>query len=444
MDILEKAQQMLERHPLCDSCLGRQFAMLGYGVDNKTRGETIKRLLTMNAHRLVTTGDERGVTLLETLAVNGGFEMASTLLEKIKGKFEKEEPKRCYLCEGKLQLVEDLVSEAARKLGEYEYSSFLVGITLPRGVEEREDEFKAEFEVLHGEGLRNEFSREIGKGIASVTGKSVNLKKPEVVVLINPFKGLIRLQVNPLYIAGRYRKLVRGIPQSMWVCVECRGRGCPRCNWTGKMYPESVAELIAAPVLEVTGGKTTSFHASGREDIDARMLGHGRPFVIEVKKPKRRFIDLSALGKAINEHAKGKVEVLNLRLADRNTVRRVKMSDAAEKIYRVTVEFDREVSDEELERLERDLTSCKVSQRTPLRVLHRRADLIREKHIYKTKIKRLSPNKIEMEVHCQGGLYIKELVTGDDGRTSPSVSGILKTKAVPLALDVLNVVVRGY
>jgi len=441
MDILEKAQKMLEKYPLCNSCLGRQFAMLGYGTDNETRGKAIKQLLTMNAHQLAMKGEKRGVELLETLAVNGGFKMASAVLKKLTGK-SGGEPKQCCLCEGKLQLVEELARKAAEEMGKYEYSSFLVGIKLPKETAEREDEFKAEFEVIHGEDMRNEFSREIGKRIAGITGKDVDLKNPEIAVLINPFEGLIKLQVNPLYLAGRYRKLVRGIPQSMWICVECQGRGCQRCNWTGKMYPESVAELIAAPVLEAAEGRGTSFHASGREDVDARMLGSGRPFVIEVKEPRKRFIDVSALEKAINEYAKGKVEVLNLRLADKGAVRKVKTSDTAEKVYRVTVEFAREVSDDELELLEKNLTNCKVSQRTPLRVLHRRADLTREKYIYKTKIKRLSTNKVEMTVHCQGGLYVKELVTGDDGRTNPSVSEILKTEAKPLALDVLEVIVR--
>jgi len=82
-------------------------------------------------------------------------------------------------------------------------------------------------------------------------------------------------------------------------------------------------------------------------------------------------------------------------------------------------------------------------QKTPLRVLHRRADLTREKYIYEVKVKKLSPKKAEMKVRCQGGLYVKELVTGDEGRTTPSVSEILKNRAKPIKLDVLNVIMEG-
>ena len=45
-----------------------------------------------------------------------------------------------------------------------------------------------------------------------------------------------------------------------------------------------------------------------------------------------------------------------------------------------------------------------------------------------------------MKILCQGGLYIKELITGDEGRTNPSVAGIVGFKATPLKLDVLGVI----
>ncbi|KPV64565.1 MAG: tRNA pseudouridine synthase Pus10 [Candidatus Bathyarchaeota archaeon BA2] len=441
MEILEKAQKMLEKHPLCNHCLGRQFALLGYGLDNHKRGEAIKLLLTMRSHRLALLGKKAGVSLLKIIATNGSFDMAAEILKKMRKKVGKKQ--ECYLCQGRFKHLDELVDKSLEKLKAYEYTTFLVGVELPTEVEEREDEFKAEFDVRHGENMRNEFSRDIGKEISEITKKAVDYKKPDVVVILNPFTGQVTLQANPLYIRGRYRKPTRGIPQSKWVCKKCRGKGCPRCNWTGKMYPESIEEIIAGPTLEKTGGEDASFHAAGREDVDARMLGRGRPFILEVKKPKRRFIDLQELTQTINEQAQNKVKVLNLRFADKSAVRKLKEAEASAKVYRTIVEFDRNVSDEELKILEKSLTNAVVHQRTPLRVSHRRADLVREKYIYEAKIKRLTPNRVEMKIQCQGGLYIKELITGDEGRTDPCVSGIIKAGAKPIELDVLNVITLG-
>jgi tRNA pseudouridine synthase 10 len=317
-----------------------------------------------------------------------------------------------------------------------------VGVELPVHVEEREDEFKAEFDVSYGENMRSEFGRLLGKKLAEHVGKSVDYSKPEIVILINPITENVRLQVNPLYIAGYYKKLVRGIPQSRWLCSNCRGKGCEKCNWTGKMYMESVEELIEKPFLEETGGSKASFHASGREDIDARMLGKGRPFVIEIAQPKKRFLDLKKLEKAVNVKAEGKILISNLRFVDKSVIRKLKKGEASQKEYRVIIEFEEDVTDDELRLLEEKLTNITVKQRTPLRVLHRRADLTREKYIYEVKVKKLSPKRAEMKIKCQGGLYVKELVTGDEERTKPSVSEILKNKAKPIKLDVLNVIMN--
>ena len=444
MNILEKAQRMLEEYPLCDHCLGRQFALLGHSVENDERGRAIKLALTLKAHELALSKNREGVRILKSLATNGFSKTAEEILQKMKKRIPKKNfPKTCFLCEYKFKATGDLAEKALKELEGYEYNSFLVGTELPVTVEEREDEFKAEFDVGYGENMRNEFGRVIGKKIAEYNGKTVDYRKPEIVVLVNPFAEEISLQINPLYIAGRYKKLVRGIPQSKWFCSNCRGKGCEKCNWTGKMYPESVEELIATPLLDVTSGIKASFHGSGREDIDARMLGKGRPFVIEITKPQKRFLDLKKVEEVVNTYAKGKVEVLNLQFADKAVVRRLKKAESAQKEYRVLIEFENKIATKDLHLLEEKLTNVMVMQKTPLRVLHRRADLTREKYIYEVKVKKLSPKKAEMKVRCQGGLYVKELVTGDEGRTTPSVSEILKNRAKPIKLDVLNVIMEG-
>jgi tRNA pseudouridine synthase 10 len=293
MDILEKVLSMLSRYPLCDHCLGRQFALLGYSIENKDRGKALKLSLTLQASDLNAAENAEGVKRLKILALNGFSREARETLKHLKKRVPKKDaPTTCFLCENRFQLVEGLTQKALGAVADYEYTTFLVGIELPVAVEEREDEFKAAFNVSYGESIRHEFGRLLGKRIAEASGKTAEYKKPDLAVIVNPFLEQVRVQVNPLFVAGRYRKLVRDIPQSKWFCSSCRGRGCEKCGGTGKMYPESVEELASKPLLEAAEGEKTSFHASGREDIDARMLGSGRPFVIEVSKPKKRFLDL--------------------------------------------------------------------------------------------------------------------------------------------------------
>jgi tRNA pseudouridine synthase 10 len=165
---------------------------------------------------------------------------------------------------------------------------------------------------------------------------------------------------------------------------------------------------------------------------------------LEIKKPKKRFIDLACLTQIINEKAKGKVKVLKLRFANKDMVRKLKKMEVAEKLYKIIIEFDKEVTNDEIEVLEKKISNNIIYQKTPFRVLHRRSDRIRERYIYEMKIKRLEPNRVEAKIHCQGGLYIKELITGDKGRTHPNVAEIICTKATPLELDVLEVIMGGF
>jgi len=206
------------------------------------------------------------------------------------------------------------------------------------------------------------------------------------------------------------------------------------------MYPESVEELSSKQLLEAAQGEDTFFHASGREDIDARMLGSGRPFVIEVSKPKKRFFDLKQIEAQVNAEAIGKVEVSGLRFTTKDVVRNLKQGEGAQKEYALLAEFENELSEQDLHLIEEKLSDACIKQQTPLRVLHRRADLIREKYIYQVKVKKVSLKRALLEIRCQGGLYVKELVSGDEGRTNPNVSDLLKNRAKTLKLDVLNVI----
>jgi len=55
------------------------------------------------------------------------------------------------------------------------------------------------------------------------------------------------------------------------------------------------------------------------------------------------------------------------------------------------------------------------------------------------KSKLLSQTIFEFIIESQGGTYIKELINGDDGRTTPSFSEIFGSSLLCKKLDVLNI-----
>mgnify|MGYP006267178013 FL=1 len=91
MGILGKALAMLEKHCLCDHCLGRQFALLGRGIENDERGRAMKLVMALEAHELASSEKPEGVRVLKTLATNGFHKSSREMLRRMKRRLRKEE-----------------------------------------------------------------------------------------------------------------------------------------------------------------------------------------------------------------------------------------------------------------------------------------------------------------------------------------------------------------
>ena len=196
-------------------------------------------------------------------------------------------------------------------------------------------------------------------------------------------------------------------------------------------------ELIRPEVIRAAEADDTVFHGAGREDIDARMLGSGRPFIVEAVRPRIRTIDLAGLQENINRHAEGKVEVIELNVAYSAMVERLKEATFL-KTYSALVRLGAEVAEEKLKSGLKRLVG-QVDQRTPTRVSHRRADKLRVRKVYSADLLEIAGKMVRINIKGDSGLYIKELISGDGGRTEPSLAGRLEVDAVVEELDVINV-----
>jgi len=103
------------------------------------------------------------------------------------------------------------------------------------------------------------------------------------------------------------------------------------------------------------------------------------------------------------------------------------------------VEFGAPVDAARLRAAVESLRGVGVRQRTPQRVEHRRADLVRERRVLDVAVEEYADGVATIRVHGDAGLYIKELVSSDEGRTEPSLAGLLGVAAKVTALDVVGV-----
>ena len=80
-----------------------------------------------------------------------------------------------------------------------------------------------------------------------------------------------------------------------------------------------------------------------------------------------------------------------------------------------------------------------VAQSTPIRVLHRRAAMVRNKTVSDMQTELLSDHFFTLRMTTSAGAYVKEFVHGDLGRTVPSIGSLLHCQADILQLDVLGI-----
>ncbi len=239
---------------------------------------------------------------------------------------------------------------------------------------------------------------------------------------------------------GRYRKFVRDLPQTVFYCPRCKGRGCNHCEGFGKLTKDSVQELIARVAMPRFKARRNKFHGAGREDMDVRMLGSGRLFVFEMQKAKRPDVDLEELAAEINRRADHRIEVFDLKLCDRKRVVEVKESHCA-KEYQARVRMDGVVDAAEIDARLQALQAgprLDLVQQTPQRVAHRRADKERHRWLQLRHWQRDGKDWL-VNLLSQHGTYIKEAISGDGGRTRPSLSELLGVPCQCVELDVWNI-----
>jgi tRNA pseudouridine synthase 10 len=245
-----------------------------------------------------------------------------------------------------------------------------------------------------------------------------------------------------VYLEGRYRKLSRDLPQTVFFCPDCKGhprrrKKCARCEGFGKLTRDSVQELIGWVAGKAFGTRKHRFHGAGREDVDVRMLGSGRPFVFELVDPKVFEVDLAALEAEINRRNEGRLELQGLHWTEKARIAVLKETPHA-KEYGARVALGAPVAPQRLAELVGQ--RFEITQHTPDRVAHRRADKDRQRWIKFLALAPLAePLELELRLATQHGTYVKEVLSGEEGKTTPSLASLLGVPCKCLELDVLAI-----
>ncbi|XP_049726324.1 tRNA pseudouridine synthase Pus10 isoform X1 [Elephas maximus indicus] len=232
-----------------------------------------------------------------------------------------------------------------------------------------------------------------------------------------------------VFVAGRYNKYSRNLPQTPWIIDGER------------KLESSVEELISDHLLTVFKAESFNFSSSGREDVDVRTLGNGRPFAIELVNPHRVHFtsqEIKELQQKIN-NSSDKIQVRDLQLVTREAIGHMKEGEEEKtKTYSALIWTNKAIRKEDL-RFLNDIKDLKIDQKTPLRVLHRRPLAVRTRVVHTMETDYVDEHHFRLHLKTQAGTYIKEFVHGDFGRTKPNIGSLLDVTADILELDVESV-----
>ena len=109
------------------------------------------------------------------------------------------------------------------------------------------------------------------------------------------------------------------------------------------------------------------------------------------------------------------------------------------KTYRCQILAEKPVLNERLKMVVNTFVERVITQRTPIRVSHRRSDKIRKRKVSKCTIESHSGSEFVLDITGESGLYIKELIHGDESRTQPNLSAELGISCKMKELDVIKI-----
>lgn len=243
-------------------------------------------------------------------------------------------------------------------------------------------------------------------------------------------KRTIAMPAETIHIAGRYNKYLRDLSQSPWI------------DKNDVRVKDSVQEMIEDGLHKFLSFDKSIFAGSGREDVDVRMLGKGRPFAFKIQDPKDpETYNHETLGQIldfVNTKYLGKIRIRDLQIVTKNDVAKYlkEGQETKKKEYRALCCCSRKLSYADIEKINKITDLC-IEQMTPIRVLHRRTWATRRRTIHKLRIDSVKlgdfdsvrPENLEhvfaLTMLTEAGTYIKEFVHGDFGRTEPNLSSLL-------------------
>ena len=349
--IIPIANRILQKHELCDNCLGRLFSKKLHLSSNKLLGKKLKKHLIF--------------------------------------------VKNCYICKNLFENLDHFLKLMLDVSHDYSFSTFSVGAMIKPSIIDRDDYIRSKYQLRGIDSVKTDITKELGKLFHKKTKKNIDFLDPDLTFTVNLKDESCQLRSKSLTISGRYVKTIRGVTQKQKPCVNCSGKGCRICEFHGISEFNSIEGIISQFIFRIFGGTTAKFTWIGGEDKSSLVLGNGRPFFVKLKNPLERDLKLKSFESNF-------IKITNLKIVSGSPKNTLKFNS----LIRMKILTESEIDLQNLKKL-KDLTNFST-------VVYEKSGKRSEKSIFSVKYRKLSKSGISLIIKAEGGLPIKRFVTSDD------------------------------
>ena len=334
--------------------------------------------------------------------------------------FEIVSGPECFVCAGLMDRVEAMAVLAKERARRYQFRTLGVGVKVPGGVQEREDEIRSNLRLKGNETIKTQAGKMIAAEVSRGLRKRIDRERPDLTLLADFSSGEALATARPIFYYGRYTK-PGNIPQRRTFCDQCRGEGCEKCGGTGFEQKPSVEGLLRRKLSGLSGAEKMTFTWLGSEDRESVVFAPGRPFLVEVKNPRKRRVP-SKFGVRFRG---GLVSVSRGRVLASKPLR----LPAFRFRTRIRAVAAAKVPPEALAELRSRFRNAAVTFERPhgrptVKTVHRVSATSRGRTLF-------------IDAELDGGLPVKRFVSGE--LVSPSVSEVLKTEVGCRSFDICGV-----
>ena len=346
---------------------------------------------------------------------NFGYNLCNWCLKRqyIKNNRLKKIVEDCEICHGIENQIYKITYKIIQATREYQYDTFLIGLTLDHSFYDNEDRFRSRFKIRGKQNIKASLLREIRKNFGKLSNKKIDLNSPDVTVNLQigkKFETTVSVNSSTVILSGRYQKPKR----FRSICNNSDNEDSLEIN------QRHIENILRKKLMTLFHSNSIIFWPIGKEEPVSLVLGNGRPFYVTIKNSK---LISFKLGFSIRSNG------LIFNIKERLPILPKATPDYIKKVRTlVTCEDSLKSSD------------LKLIDDSGIRIVESYNKKYKSwKFIYQMQSELKTQKKFELIILCDNRFPIRKFINGDEN-ISPNLYQILDKRCTCEFYDILDIV----